>query len=293
MYNLNSKKILFISFCIAAGLLLGLLYAGTRYFQNTFFSLLTELVLSFAAGLLLGRKKMMYRIAFFAGLIILPPVGFFLNTFFWPVWAGDVFIITAAYIAGLYFYRYKVGMAICALLLAGGVFLQSFVLLPAFLLNRYAAVEKLNNGKLIQDILPAAAKLQMADGSIFNLAGLKGKVVLFDFWFIGCAPCKQKEPSLAALAQKYAPDKVQIICINTGLNDGFRRYKNYQLDKNILSLYDSAGLFTRALGINGLPQEYIVSKDGRIVAASSGFGANSALYYEKTTIDKIEQQLKQ
>ncbi len=293
MDNLNSKKILLISFCIMAGLVLGLLYAGTRYFQNTFFSLITELVISFAAGLLLSRKKMMYRVSFFAGLIILPPVGFFLNSFFWPIWAGDVFFIITAYLTGLYFFRYKISMAACTMLLTCGVFLQSFVLVPSFLFNRRQSEEKANNGKYFNSIMPATGRLLTADGNAFNLASLKGKVVLFDFWFIGCAPCRQKEPSLAALAQKYTPDKVKIICINTGLSDGFRRYKNYQLDKNILSLYDSAGLFTQALGISGLPQEYIVNKDGRIVSTSSGFDANSAFYYKKTTIDKIEQQLKQ
>ncbi|WP_140937882.1 TlpA family protein disulfide reductase [Sphingobacterium lumbrici] len=41
------------------------------------------------------------------------------------------------------------------------------------------------------------------DGMPYDLSQLKGKVVVLNFWFIGCAPCKREMPELNKLVEKY------------------------------------------------------------------------------------------
>ncbi|MGS2762933.1 TlpA family protein disulfide reductase [Sinomicrobium sp. M5D2P9] len=41
------------------------------------------------------------------------------------------------------------------------------------------------------------------DGKQYSLSDFKGKVVVLDFWFTGCSPCKQMTPYLAKVAEKF------------------------------------------------------------------------------------------
>jgi thiol-disulfide isomerase/thioredoxin len=294
MNSLLRNKNFLLLICLIAGTGLGFFYAFTRSFQQVLLSLGLELLLSFGAGVLLSGQKRIYIIVFIFGLMIFPPIGFFLRPEIWPVWSGDVFFILTGFFAGLFIKKYKLAAAVAFMLLAGGVFLQSFILLPSFYMHKTKQLEEKNNGKSFYDILPATAVLQTADGKTYNLRSLKGKVILYDIWFVGCTPCKQKEPSLAAIAKKYAGNKdVQVVCINTGDANSFRRFKDYILDNNLLSLYDEAGRFSGALGAAGMPQEYLVDKNGVIISSFSGFSSDMPYLYKKRTIEQIDALLKQ
>lgn len=47
-------------------------------------------------------------------------------------------------------------------------------------------------------------------GETINKASLKGKIVVFNFWFIGCAPCVAELPALNKLAEEYKKEVVFI-----------------------------------------------------------------------------------
>ena len=52
-------------------------------------------------------------------------------------------------------------------------------------------------------------------GEIINNDSLKGKIVLFDFWFISCGPCWVKFPDLQRIYEKYEDNsQVEIYAVN-------------------------------------------------------------------------------
>jgi len=62
----------------------------------------------------------------------------------------------------------------------------------------------------------AAPALQLAtvDGKAYDLAQLKGRVVIVNFWATWCGPCIAEMPSLQALAAKLGSDKVALLGVN-------------------------------------------------------------------------------
>ena len=46
-------------------------------------------------------------------------------------------------------------------------------------------------------------KIEKLDGSTFNLADFRGKILVVDFWQTNCAPCVRLIPKLAKLSKQY------------------------------------------------------------------------------------------
>ncbi len=94
-----------------------------------------------------------------------------------------------------------------------------FVFPLALLLNLYSLwVHKIEFGNFYGEVekvetIPFAFKNK--EGQVLTNETEKGKVVLFDFWFIGCPPCWVKFPELEALYLKYQKDpRVVIYAVN-------------------------------------------------------------------------------
>jgi thiol-disulfide isomerase/thioredoxin len=59
-----------------------------------------------------------------------------------------------------------------------------------------------------------ALGLQDLDGKAWNLQGLKGHVVMLNFWATWCEPCRAEMPSLELLAAKHERDGLTILAVN-------------------------------------------------------------------------------
>ncbi|MBA4320069.1 MAG: hypothetical protein C0412_16840, partial [Flavobacterium sp.] len=84
-------------------------------------------------------------------------------------------------------------------------------------LNDEGSKQKKENltGQLLNKPAPKLS-LKSLDGKTVNLADLKGKVVVVDFWATWCGPCKASFPALQKVYEKYLQNKnVVILAVNT------------------------------------------------------------------------------
>jgi thiol-disulfide isomerase/thioredoxin len=51
------------------------------------------------------------------------------------------------------------------------------------------------------------------DGKTYDIAALRGKVVVLNFWFIGCAPCRMEIPGLNTLVKEFANKDVVFLAL--------------------------------------------------------------------------------
>lgn len=124
-------------------------------------------------------------------------------------------------------------------------------------------------------------------GNAYSKAALEGKVVVVNFWFIGCAPCEMERPELNDIYLTYK-DHPEVVFIS------FARNQQEQLRKFLARkefLYPVVPLdeeLIRKFEINGYPQNQLIGKDGRYFFNSKAAGIGSGIIIRRA----IEEALK-
>ena len=128
------------------------------------------------------------------------------------------------------------------------------------------------------DANPKAANLNFvlkdSSGKDFNIASLKGKVIVLDFWATWCPPCKVEIPWFVEFQQKYGPKGLIVVGVSVddpaaALAPFGEKFKvNYPL-----LVGDGRDDIKGPRGYNaawGLPKTFVIGRDGRICKTHIG-----------------------
>ena len=140
------------------------------------------------------------------------------------------------------------------------VFLLLFIVaLPAC--SRKEAPKAPREGKAAPDfILPDLA------GRTTRLADLRGKVVLVNFWATWCPPCREEIPSMMKLNSAMAGKPFQMVAVSIdegGVPEIESFFKSSGL--SLPAYTDPAGAAVKTYGITGVPESFIIDKNGILV----------------------------
>ena len=117
-----------------------------------------------------------------------------------------------------------------------------------------------------------ALKLKDLDGQLHDLAQLKGKVVLINFWATWCPPCRREMPSMERLSQALKGEAFSVLAVDVGEDADTIDSFTGQLDTppTFPILLDTRSRTMQAWKVAGLPTTFLVDKQGRIVASAIG-----------------------
>jgi thiol-disulfide isomerase/thioredoxin len=106
------------------------------------------------------------------------------------------------------------------------------------------------------------------DGKVYNLAAMKNKVVLIQYWATWCEPCKADMPQLEKLRTKYGKSGFEVVgvCLDTSKQDMVEFLK--ENNPGWPQLFEEGGLenkFSLEMGIMNLPTMILVDKQGKVV----------------------------
>jgi len=144
-------------------------------------------------------------------------------------------------------------------------------------------------GKKAPEIIPGGSWINLPAGGPLTIAGLKGKVVLIDFWTYSCINCQRTFPYLKNWHKKYQDKGLVIIGVHSpefefekDLKNVKEAAKDFGLSYPIVQDNDFATWF--AYENHYWPAKYIIDKDGYIRYSHFGEGA-----YDET--EKVIQEL--
>lgn len=115
-------------------------------------------------------------------------------------------------------------------------------------------------------------KLTTLDGRHIQLADLKGKTVVVNFWATYCGPCRLEMPWFEEFAQKYSSD--QLVILGLDYEDGVTKDDVAKAAKKVGVTYpilmaDDATAKNWGLG-DYLPVTYYLDAKGNVVAQTPG-----------------------
>jgi len=110
------------------------------------------------------------------------------------------------------------------------------------------------------------------DGDRLTRTELKGKVLVLNFWFIGCSPCEMERPSLNDLTKVYGENK-DVVFISFAKNDKEKLTK-FLVDNPILyNVVPTDNDFIKTkFEINEYPVNIILDRNGKYFFNSSASG---------------------
>ena len=121
------------------------------------------------------------------------------------------------------------------------------------------------------------------DGNLIELQALKGKVVVLNFWFTQCAPCKIEIPDLNRLKANYKDKEVEFLAISFDQADIITNFlKKTPFDFKIIP---DARKIIKEYDIFVYPTTMIIDQYGNILDTKMG-GSKKIMEELKTVIDQ-------
>ncbi len=99
-----------------------------------------------------------------------------------------------------------------------------------------------------------------------TLEAYKGKVTLLNVWATYCIPCRTEMPSIQRLYEEYKDRGLQVVAVSVdapGMEQAIRAFAaEYTLSFDVL--YDPPGAIQRNYMTVGIPETFLIGKDGII-----------------------------
>jgi thiol-disulfide isomerase/thioredoxin len=114
------------------------------------------------------------------------------------------------------------------------------------------------------------------DGTPFDFAPYRGKVVVVDVWATWCKPCREELPNVRAMYEKRSAEGVDVIGVN--IDDDRSKLDMFLSEEKLpwktVVTADSTKVgfetpLVERLGISGIPFVAIIGKDGKVAALHS------------------------
>ena len=114
----------------------------------------------------------------------------------------------------------------------------------------------------------------------------KNKYTILDFWAAGCGPCRWQSKQYAELYEKYREKGLEIVSFSLDKNKKVWEAASKEDNITWVNMSDLKGQTGKApltYGVRGIPNSFLIDKNGIIVAELLGFDKNKAPFTKELT----------
>jgi thiol-disulfide isomerase/thioredoxin len=127
--------------------------------------------------------------------------------------------------------------------------------------------ESVQSEAVVKEKSPAADITVISMKNVpLKLSDLKGKVVLLNFWATWCPPCRDEMPSMMKLNSAMAGKPFQLVAVSID-EGGVPEIEAFFKESgfNFPAYTDPEGKATETYGVTGVPESFIIDKNGMLV----------------------------
>lgn len=122
------------------------------------------------------------------------------------------------------------------------------------------------------------------EGKKINTKSLSGKIIVLNFWFINCPPCRTEIPGLNKLAAEYKNDS-SVVFLAVALDQKADLKEFLKTHPFGYTIIDDGRSVASQYGIKGYPTNVVVSPEGRVQFHSTGYAINTIPYIKKIVLE--------
>lgn len=124
------------------------------------------------------------------------------------------------------------------------------------------------------------------NGNKIKLKDLQGKVVVLNFWFIGCPPCRMEIPEINKISEKYANDP-NVVFIAIALDEKSDITDFIKTNPFGYHIIEDGRYYANLYKINLYPTNVVLNKEGKVQFHASGYALNTPYWIKKTIEEAV------
>jgi len=123
-------------------------------------------------------------------------------------------------------------------------------------------------------------------GGNIQLADLRGKVVMLNFWASWCGPCREEMPLLDQLHQRYQSQGFLLLGVNTDADVAQANQLLEDIPVDFPVVYDTSGQVSDAYGVDAMPTTLVIDREGKVRFQHRGYSPGDEIEYQRV-IDEL------
>lgn len=124
------------------------------------------------------------------------------------------------------------------------------------------------------------------NGKKYDLKELAGKVVVLNFWFINCPPCRIEIPELNILVSKYK-DNPDVVFLAIGLDEEYDIEQFLKKSPFLYNIIDRGRFLSDQYRVKLYPTHVVLDQEGIVKFHSDGLASNTVYWIRKTIKESL------